>query len=111
MRKKLKKKIKRFVNFVLGDDPTIMGHDFNPKFDRKLRAFAFTSKQPLGNNKYSDTLMSITEWGNGEGFDFSITDERKDKLFSLHYEEIELILKGLDEMGHFDFKKDELREK
>jgi len=111
MKKKIKKKIKRFVDFVLGDDPKVMGNEFNPKFERKVRAFAFTSKQPIGNGKYSELLMHITEWSNGEGFDFSMSDEKgNDKLFPLHHDEIELILKGLDKMGHFNFDKDELRQ-
>jgi len=109
-KKGLRKRIKSFIDFVLGDDPNVMGHDFNPKFDRKLRAYAFISKQPLGGNKYFETLMSITEWSNGEGFDFSMSNDNKEKIFSLHYEEIELVLKGLDKMGYFNFDKDELRE-
>lgn len=109
-KKKKKSKIKKFIDFVLGDDKSVMGHEFNPKIGRKLRAYSLRSKHPIGNGKYYEYLVHMTEWDNGEGFDFSINMDSNEKMFTLHHDEIELILKGLDKMNYFDFKKDELRD-
>ena len=114
MKKKKKKKKgfrQRALNFikgVLSDDDKVMGHEWNPKFKRKLRAYSFESKQPIGNGSYSENLMQITEWNNGEGYDFSVVMGNKEKMYSMHMDEIELLLVALDKMNHFSFDRDEI---
>ena len=109
--KRLKKRAKRFINFVLGNKPGVLGHEWNPKIKQKLRAYAVTSRQPIGNGKYDYSILQITEWVSGEGWDISFTSDNTEKMYSMHTTEVEMLLKGLDKMGYFKFDKDELREK
>lgn len=107
--KKLKK-IKSFIDYVLGNKKGLLGYEYNPKFSRKLRAYSFESKEPIGNGKYTDNLMQITEWDNGEGYDFSVIINSKEKMYSMHLDEINLLLKALNKMKYFDYDKEELKE-
>jgi len=106
--KKVLKRVKRFVDFFLKEHPDRLGNEWRPKFEKRLAAVAVSSRQPLGGNKYDDKLMHITEWWNGEGWDISCTTNDADKMYSLHMDEVELLLKGLDKLGYFKFDKDDV---
>ena len=52
--------------------------------------------------------MHITEWNNGEGWDISFTSDNSDKMYSMHMDEVEMLLKGLSKLGYFKFDKDDV---
>ena len=56
----------------------------------------------------SDTFCQVTEWANGEGFDVSIQTKQKygwdEKQISLHSDELECLLAGLNFFNYFDYE-------
>lgn len=50
-----------------------------------------------------ESLVMLTEWANGEGYDLSICEKNGDtKHIELHVDEIEGLLRGLIELNYFD---------
>ena len=51
----------------------------------------------------SESLITITAWVNGEGYDITISDKNNNtQHFELHADDIEGILRGLTELNYFD---------
>ena len=48
------------------------------------------------------SFCQITEWANGEGYDFSFETKQKETTFSLHIDELELLFAGLEHLGYFN---------
>ena len=100
----MKKKIKQWIKKWLEDDE----NNYNPKKSRDLRAVSFTSYSPISANDKLEYLIQCTEWDNGEGFDMTIntfntlTKKEDNKFFSLHIDEINLILAALNELDYFN---------
>jgi len=109
-KKKALKKAKKFTKEVLVSDPAILGHEWNPVVNKKLKAFSLESKAPIGGGEYHHSYMSIVAWENGEGYDVILSDDKCDsQLIPMHMDDINLLLKGLEKMGYFEFDKEELK--
>lgn len=49
-----------------------------------------------------DSLLICTHWQNGEGYELSFTDAKgNDKHFSIHTDEIEMLMRALKELKYF----------
>ena len=52
------------------------------------------------------SLLICTAWGNGEGYELSFTDsEGNDKNFSIHIDEVEMLMRALKELKYFKYEK------
>lgn len=49
----------------------------------KLKKYSWTNDE--------NAFIEVTEWDNGEGWDISIYENNNNKMFSLHYGELEAI--------------------
>lgn len=101
----MKKIIKEWIIKWLSDTT----NEYNPKFNRELKAVSFESKQPLAGKKYLNYLFQCTEWTNGEGYDLTInvyndvSKTETNKILSLHTDEINGILSCLNYFNYFNF--------
>ena len=100
----MKKKIKSWLKkWLVGDV-----EEWTAKKDSDLRAVCFTSKDPIGNDKYREYTMHMTEWTNGEGWEISLEEynqlskKQYNKHFSLCRNEVELLVASLNDFGYFD---------
>lgn len=84
--------LKQYKNYLDECGP----NEYSPKKSRDLKAVSFEWKTPLGVGKYLTSLVQCTEWDNGEGFDFSLSDTSSDtKIISLHIDQLEAMLSAV----------------
>ena len=110
--KRMFRKIKEFVSTVLNTkNKESLGQEWNPKFKGMVKGTNFESKSPIGGDKYLVTGVQLASWLNGEGYNIDIynSQEGESKRFSLHLDELDLILASLHKLNYFTFDKEEYK--
>lgn len=52
--------------------------------------------------EYNNNLLMCTAWDNGEGYELSFTDNvGNNKYFSIHIDEIEMLMRALKKLKYF----------
>jgi len=46
-----------------------------------------------------DCFLNVTEWDNGEGFDFHLQDKNESKMFSLHFSDLSAITLAVETLN------------
>jgi len=67
-----------------------------PEFKCKIKTLNSVSIEK------EDSLLMCVAWGNGEGYELVFTDSKgNDKNFSIHIDEIEMLMRALKELKYF----------
>lgn len=95
MGKKLKKKTKKKINHICD-----VNDEYSPKLFGESKAVSYEIISPTGREDNHTSFCLCTAWANGEGFDFTFTDDKgNEKAISLHETELEIMLASLNHLG------------